>query len=373
MKYISKELTRWWTDPWWLDDQYASAYRESISVEQVNECVLAVSRVFNEAWLNATRPHRAAYWLVSKGLDPLHFLIALGKDILATKGARGFREVVRDLRSPDNYESARLELSLAALMREEGYGIQFHPKLPNGKSSDLLTTFDDEEVFFEVKILRASVIDDLLSDFTTWLGIIVDELVAQHGDCFADKSSSIILEPHIADVFDSKSRLNREFHKEFAAQTKEEILRHLRAGDQDFYIPNVGTFAFRPKDVLANSTIAHHPVSSNVELGRILRGRLHGIVHQLPFDRPGIVVFRTPGDLDPSISQQAIQGSLDSLGSEGTHVSAAIILPVTYSFPQRWSRFKGFVVKNPRARTAVTSLCAYRTLISACGLDEQTD
>lgn len=218
---------------------------------------------------------------------------------------------------------------------------------------------------------RTSIIDDLLSDFTTWLGIIVDELVAQHGDGFADKSSSIILEPHIADVFDSISRLNPEFHKEFAAQTKEKILRHLRNGDQDFHIPNVGAFAFRPKDVLANSTIAHHPVSSSVELSRILRGRLHGIAHQLPFDRPGIVVFRTPGDLDPSISQQAIQGSLDSLGSEGTHVSAAIILPVTYSFPRRWSRFKGFVAKNPRARTAVTSLRAYRTLIGACTLDER--
>lgn len=122
-------------------------------MQRVNECVLAVSRVFNEGWLESTKPHGAAYWLVSKGLDPLQFLIALGKDILATQDAAGFREVVRDLRNPDNYESARLELSLAALMREEGYDIQFHPRLLNGKSSDLVTTLDDEEVFFEVKIL----------------------------------------------------------------------------------------------------------------------------------------------------------------------------------------------------------------------------
>ena len=113
-----KEPTRWW-----MEEQYSAVYGNSISPEQVNACVLAVSRVFTEAWLKTTKPHRAAFWLVSKGLNPLQFLISMGKDILATQNVRGFSELVRNLRNPDNYESARLELSIAALLREEGFAV----------------------------------------------------------------------------------------------------------------------------------------------------------------------------------------------------------------------------------------------------------
>jgi hypothetical protein len=332
---------------------------------------LAVARVFTEAWLRTTKPHRAAYWLVTRGLDPLQYLISLGKDILATQDAPGFSGLVRNLRNPDNYESARLELSIAALMREEGYGVRLHPKLSNGKSSDLATQYGDEEVYFEVKILRESVIDELLSEFTDWLGKTVDELVAQAGIAFAGKNYLISLEPILADFFATSSRVDPEFHAAFAAETRDRILGHLGNGDQDFDIPHVGGFRFRSKDVLENSTIAHHPVSAKVELSRILRDRLHGIAQQLPMDRPGIVVFRTPGELDPSASHPVIEESLANLALGGAHVSAAIILPVTYSFPQRWSRFSGFAVLNPRATTSATSLKIYRTLIAVCGLSEE--
>lgn len=372
MTQAPQRLTRWWTEPWWLEEQYARVYRDSISPERVNACVLAVARIFPEAWLKRTRPHRAAYWLLSRGLDPLQFLISLGKDILATQSAPGFPGLARDLRNPENYESARLELSIAALLREESFVVQLHPRLGNGKSSDLVTHCEEEEVYFEVKILRESDIDDLLCDFRDWLGRTVDELVAQPGITFADKNYLIGLEPGMADFFAASSRTNPEFHTAFAAATREKILDHLLNGDRDFHVSNVGTFCFRPRDILEHSTITHHTVSAKVELNRILRGRLHGIAHQLPPDRPGIVVFRTPGELDPSASHDAIYESLESLGLDGAHVSAAIILPVTYSFPQRWTRFNGFVVLNPRASTSATSLKAYRTLIAQCGLSEES-
>jgi hypothetical protein len=368
---LPRDFTRWWQQRWWMEEQYSAVYRDSISPEQVDACVLAVSRVFNEAWLKRTKPHRAAYWLVSKGLDPLQFLISMGRDILATQSAPGFPAMVHNLRDPDTYESARLELSIAALMSEEGYRIRMHPKLLNGKASDLSTQHGNEEVYFEIKILRDSEVDEILSDFTDWLGQTVDEVTAQAGITFANNNYVINLDPSLADFFATNSRANSEFHISFAAATKREILNHLQNGDRHFYVPNVGTFRFRPKDVLENSTITHHPVSARFQLNRILRGKLHGITQQLPADRPGIVVFRTPGDLDPCASQQAIRDMLDGLGSDGAHVSAAVILPVAYSFPQRWSRFNGFAVLNPRAKTSATSLRAYESLIAARGVSQE--
>jgi len=262
-------------------------------------------------------------------------------------------------------------LSIAALMREEGYGVRLYPKLPNGKSSDLAAQCGEEEVYFEVKILRESDIDELLCDFRDWLGRTVDELAVQAGIPSAGKNYLISLEPSLADFFAASSRANPGFHIGFATEIRDVILGHLRNGDQDFHISNVGAFCFRASDILEHSTVTHYPVSAKVELNRILRGRLHGIAQQLPPDRPGIVVFRTPGDLDPSASHHAIQELLESMGPDGAHVSAVIILPVTHSFPQRWSRFHGFAVLNPRAGTPATSLKVYGTLIAVCGLAEQ--
>jgi len=371
MMPVPKECTHWWRERWWMEEQYSAGYGPSMSPEQVNNCVLAVSRVFTEAWLKTTKPHRAAFWLVSKGFDPLQFLISMGRDILATQCVPGFSGLVRNLRNPDTYESARLELSIAALISEEGYAIRLHPKLSNGKSSDLFAQYGDEEVYFEVKILRESATDEILCDFRDWVARTVDELTAQSGITFANGNYLITLDSGLADYFAASSRANPEFHTGFAAGTRDKILGHLRNGDREFYVSNVGTFLFRPKDVLEHSTITHHPVSPKVELSRILRGRLHGIAQQLPPDRPGIVVFRTPGDLDPCASQQAIRELLDGLGPDGAHVSAAIILPVTYSFPRRWSRFNGFAVLNPRATISATSLKAYRRLIVVCALSEE--
>lgn len=368
---LPRNSTRWWQERWWREEQYSAVYRDSISPEHVDACVLAVSRVFSEAWLKTTKPHRAAYWLVSTGLDPLQFLISMGKDILATQSVTGFSTMVRNLRNPDTYESARLELSIAALMSEEGYKVRMHPKLPNGKASDISTQLGPEEVYFEIKILRESDVDEVLCDFRDWLARTVDDLTAQPGTMFAGNEYLISLDSGLADFFAENSRSDSEFHIRFAAATKREILDHLQNGDRDFSIPNVGTFCFRSKNVLENSTITHHPVNAKFQLNRILRGRLHGIAQQLPSDRPGIVVFRTPGNLDPCTSQEAISELLDGLGPDGSHVSAAIILPIIYSFPHRWSRFNGFAALNPKAKTPANSLKAYRTVIRICGVSEQ--
>jgi hypothetical protein len=49
MTHAPQQSTRWGTEPWWLEEQYAMVYRDSISSERVNPCVLAVARHFSEA------------------------------------------------------------------------------------------------------------------------------------------------------------------------------------------------------------------------------------------------------------------------------------------------------------------------------------
>jgi hypothetical protein len=93
------------------------ALSDRISSEQIVRSIDAVARVFDESWVKSTDAHPASYHLFSQGLDPLQFLVSLGHNLLAVGDCPGFREVLEDLRDPPNYESAFLELSLAALLR----------------------------------------------------------------------------------------------------------------------------------------------------------------------------------------------------------------------------------------------------------------
>jgi hypothetical protein len=368
MKHYPEDEAKWWKDRWWVTEEYSNSYQEHISPEQVDRCVTAVTRVFHQRWLRTTKPHPACFWLLSQGLNPLQFLISLGQNLLATRDAAGFREIVKDLREPGNYESARLELSLGALLSETGHSVQFHPSLQNGKTSDLAVRTLDQEVFFEVKILRESQINDFLGEFTTWLGITIDEMVKLHDGDLKEMNSLVELEPRIADIFSSKVKNGPNFGRSFAERTKMEIAQHLTGGHRDFCIPEVGHFRFQPKDILPNSTITHLPVNSIVELGRILRNRLHGAIDQLPSNRPGIIVIRTAGEVEPALSYVEIQSLLGKSGDLAAHVSGVVVLPVTYSFPQRWSRFAGFAVQNPCAKMPLDSLLAFRTLAHECQL-----
>jgi hypothetical protein len=61
---------------------------------------------------------------------------------------------VRNLRNPENYESARLELSIAALLCEESFDVRFIPDSATENRRTWLRNATGEEVYFEVNILR---------------------------------------------------------------------------------------------------------------------------------------------------------------------------------------------------------------------------
>jgi hypothetical protein len=368
MDELRMELVEWRQEQWWLTDEYIRVYEGRIPKEQINSAIDAVARVFNKKWAMSVDAHPVCFYLLSKGTDPLQFLISLGRNILAVQESKGFGRVQKDLRDSGSYASARLELSLGALLRDAGQEIEFRPKLANGRESDIVARSNGQEVFVEVKILRESQVTEALSEFTTWLGRIVDESARSLGSPIAEMHYEVDLEIGLADTFGAGLKADLRFVNGFAEQTRTQILDNMRRGNFDFFIHDLGSFAFRPKEMLPNSTIIHRPVSPNVELFRILRSRFHGAIEQLPQDHPGLLVFRTAGNLEEDRARSVIEGFLREEAGGASHISAVIIFPVFYSLPSRWSPFDGFAVENPSARFPASSLQAFRTIVDECTL-----
>jgi hypothetical protein len=371
MDELRMELVEWRQKQWWLTDEYIRVYEGKIPQEQINSAIDAVARVFNKKWAMSVDAHPVCFFLLQQGTDPLHFLISLGRNILAVQKSEGFGRVQKDLRDPGSYASASLELSLGALLREAGQEIEFRPKLANGRESDIVARSNGQEVFFEVKILRASEVTEALSEFTMWLWRTVDDSARSLGGSIAEMHYEIDLDIGLADTFGAGLKADLRFVNGFAEKTGTQIVENMRRGNLDFFIQDLGSFAFRPKEMLPNSTIIHRPVSPSAELGRILRSRFHGAIEQIPQDHPGVLVFRTAGNLEEDQARSVIEGFLRDEAGGASHISGVIIFPTFYSLPSRWSPFEGFAIENPSAQFPASSLQAFRTIVEECRLSQR--
>jgi hypothetical protein len=146
----------WCANKWWLKEEYTRVWLERVTASEMGSYVDEVARVFNEAWCRTTNPHPAEYWLECQGLMPLDWLCGIGRDLASVRDSQGFRALVHDLRDPGKYESALLGLTVAAALAMAGHAVAFEPPVESGRRADVLSTYADERVFIEIKVLRES-------------------------------------------------------------------------------------------------------------------------------------------------------------------------------------------------------------------------
>jgi hypothetical protein len=362
------EVARWQADRWWRDEEYVQSYQLAVSPKFVDECVSAVLRVFNKKWVLSNLPHPAFFEVFSRGIMPLNAAIALGRNLLLVRNLPGFNHLARALRDPGNYESAKLELALAALYCDSGYEIALHPTTQKSKKADLLTRCACQEVLFEAKIVRESDESLALRAFTTHLATSLNRLLRSGSGEMQNMHYQVRLDDQIAKSYAKRMATEPRLFAELVSQTSASIQHYLDRNTAHFVIPRIGDFIVAPKEAIPDSRIIGPPIDSHHELGRLLGSRLRGAIRQLDHDRAGIVVFRTAGILEELPSNTIVEAFLREEGQRAAHVSAIIFLPVFYWLPTRWSPFNGFAVVNPFGRFPASSLHAFRTLVDQCSL-----
>jgi hypothetical protein len=358
-------LRYWADDPWWLSAEYAKVYCERLSPDDVDRTIRRVALTFDRKWHEKTSPYEVHYWLQSKGLKPLEYLYGLGKNLMVLEGCLRLPSVLKDLRQPGNYESATLELEIAALLKRAGHEVEFRPSLPNGRSSDFVIRSLDQVVYFEVKKLKESDRQKAISELGTMVASTLTSLTNNPAQPqLQGKHYEIVID---ATVFFSLGR-GFEPDNQTIEQVRQTIEQQIILNPEgnlpiEFVIPSIASVKITngPQE---GSTVLYPMASPDMELGRILRNHFMDAVEQLHPAHPGIIIVQTPAELEKGLSHEVIANLLVQIGPKAHRLSSVLFLPTFNWMPQPWSLFKPFAVCNRAARIPAESLAVFSDLRS---------
>lgn len=359
-------MTEWkhWADErWWLTEEYARIYRERINTSDLDRVICRVADVFSRHWQSKAHAHPVNYWLLSKGLAPLEFLYGLGVNLAAIEGCLRLPSVIRDLRHSGDYESAMLELAIAAHLQRSGHHVEFRPKLPNGRSSDFVTDSKGQTVYFEIKRLRESERQLAIRDLGNLLASTLIELTnSPTRPQIRGRHYEIVVDTAVFYGFGKSRETDIKLIETVRQTIAQEIDSRLEKNlPLDFVIPSIGSVRISDAGQEGSSVMSPMP-SPEAELDRIMRGHFLTGIEQLHPDHPGILIVQTPAELESKMSEAAIGDLFVNLRDQALHVSAVLILPVYNWMPQQWTLFRPFLVSNKYARIPVPNLAVFSDL-----------
>jgi len=360
MRALSESELYWWKDRWWADEEYLRLYGDQVSLAEVDSKIDRVARVFDASWGKQVGLHPVHYHLLSKGTMPLGALFTLGRDLECVEGCTGLRAVIEGLRNPKEYESARFELAMGAILCGNGHEVAFRPQLPHGKSADFSSRKKEQIVFFELKKIRESQAQLASSEFSSRLLYALTDLTRDPGGPFPNYHFQVALEPELLSAFGAGPNVDIHIIDGAVAQIAAEIRTRLTNGEMSFELPGAGTFAFDSTKGTKDSAVSSQHTGPGRELRRILQKALSEGINQLHPDFPGIIVVQSSSELHESMTRVVISGLLAGLQNKGQHVSAIIFLPVLYGIGLAWAYFNAFAVSNPNARVNPIELEAFK-------------
>lgn len=350
------ELEYWAKERWWLSEEYERVCaHHSITHQEVDDRFDRVMEVFSPEWQHTTPPHPVLYVLLTKGLLPLQFLFSLGGNLRSAAECLRFKHVVQDLRLPDTYESARLELQIASYLKDKGHGIEFRPPLNSGKQSDFVAARSEQKAFFEIKRMQPSRQQRAMDALGQEVGLAASDLGTDpRYPQLTGKWFRIEIDPYVAELLSGEPEADRVTIRTVVTSIVNEISTRAEK-EQEFELPSLANVTVVPERTESG---ANWPASScQNELKRFLRAHLQKAIGQLPPEHPGLVVAQMPGQLDKVLTTRIIKSWLREC--DATHVTAIVFLPVYNPMPMTWALFNPFAVVNDQARSQADQVQAF--------------
>jgi len=329
-----------------------------IAQQEVDDRFNRVTEVFSGEWQQSTTPHPAFLVLLTQGLLPFQFLFSLGGNLLTVAECLRVKQLIHDLQLPDTYESALLELQVAAHLKGKGHEIEFRPPLVSGKKSDLVATWTEQKAFLEIKRMQPSKHQQAMDALGQEVGFAASDLGSDSRyPQLAGKWFRIELDPYAADLLSGGPEADRSTIRTVVTSIVSEISSRAEK-EQTFDVPSLARVMVVTERTESG---ANWPMAScQNELKRFLRAHLQNAITQLPSDHPGLIVVQMPGQLDEELTSRIIDGRLSE--SDAAHVSAIAFLPLYNSMPMTWALFKPFAVLNHQTTFPANELQAFRDL-----------
>lgn len=156
---ITLKTGKWWTIPWWQDNQY---YTDGLyTVEQAEIAFNELINVFDEKWMLSLKNagisppflHQFANQLLTGGLSTFQSLCSLGLDLHRVREAGLVGNLIKRLKNPQSYwEAAAFELQLLSHLLSQGF--EAVPNYKSGKGNcncDFKISKENETIFLELK------------------------------------------------------------------------------------------------------------------------------------------------------------------------------------------------------------------------------
>lgn len=152
----SVEQGRWWQYPFWREKQYTDCV--SFIDDEVAIALSHLMKVFDERWFKSQQvlePQKQHYLIsLLQGFYITDALIELGIDLSISEKVRDSAGLIRRLKEPNEYFTARFQLEILASLRRDFPDVQSEPRLPRGKQADAVVTIGGEQVYFEITFLQ---------------------------------------------------------------------------------------------------------------------------------------------------------------------------------------------------------------------------
>jgi hypothetical protein len=173
---IRSRFSRWYEDKFWQGEEYRRLLMPTFPLEGVDRAFERVAEIFNSDWCGDAKGHPILFELLARGSMPFVFLLELGLNLLAVQDCLRLPSIIEDLRNAEPFLSTLLELKIAAMLRADGYKIEFRPPLPSGKRSDLMADIQGQRTYVEIKRLSESDTQESFHQLFCRLNAAISEL-----------------------------------------------------------------------------------------------------------------------------------------------------------------------------------------------------
>jgi Holliday junction resolvase len=297
-------LPHWAHEPWWHKHEMRG---DHWPLDEIQKSVETVQQHFDIQWWNQVqldRQRNAVFMqLLTRGLAPLSFIMALGTAINRLSSAEGCQRKISELKG-NKSESALHELFVAARFACDGQPVWFPNETNKSKTPDIIADCGGHRLAIECKSLQRE-------EWEIWRSVLSAQM--SFGPIFQLRERGlkvcIELNPRITEIRMAEQTwpgINRVIANSIL-KWLEDTVNGLLASSHVMPIirelPDVATIQIDNASEGDGSKIIIPEVSLAGKLRRILQNGFLEAVKQLPRDMPGIVVVGCEELPSPEYSQ----------------------------------------------------------------------
>jgi hypothetical protein len=356
----------WHNNRWWHTEQMRGPLPSGVTLEIADRAMERAAQVFNADWCARPSLHPAFRYMHMTGSMPFRFFLDLGLDLLEVSACLRLPSTEKDLREENSFISTRFELEIAALLVRAGHAVEFRPPLPTNKHADLAVSENGNKTHYEIKILHSEEAHRSVGNLHMQIAEIMSSVTVAGSAPAPALGYEVMIAPSIMNILGSGAEVDAAVCAAIMSDFRASIARNVTSPPVPIEFlagPHINV-RIAPG---ITSSVGGPPISPDGELKRILRKHLKTPTEQLPLAGPGILIVQPSSVVLPGTSHPIIENLMRQWGSSGSHISAALFLPIKDTEMVPWMLFEPFAVLNPHARVHAPDIPSFATMAAVFG------